>query len=359
MKRKYPYRIIGALILLFGAACASQEPQECLPCKKNATVEVRLAGTIPEAGLETPLYLFRRSAGTQDEYVFIRSYGPVADGEAIKLPLEEMAGEEYRFLMIAQPAGGAWLTLQTADGAAYPPGATWSELRLTSAAGSVSADGYCGFTDRSGAEILAEGTVPLKLTRIAGQVVFDFFRTGGALSQPESVVSADVESVIDRVAEIGIEYIDPTTSLRFDANGTLIPAAYAAEPFKQRILPDMENFKVSLPQDEKGLGIYDASLRGSLRMEGAFVLPSDSKLRVHLVFTYYDTTPSCGNDHVGEHLPACYAQRQIALDLPAGAMQTGLPVAADCFTVNRAGLRCDRIIDVPVGGTITMDFGWL
>lgn len=358
MKRKYPYRIIGALILLFGAACASQEPQECLPCKKNATVEVRLAGTIPEAGLETPIYFFRRNAGTQDEYVFIRSYASVADGETIKLPLEEMAGEEYRFLMIAQPAGGAWLTLQAADGSTYAPGATWDELRLASATGSASADGYCGYTDRSGAEILAEGAVRLKLTRIAGQVVFDFFRTGGSLSQPESVVSPDVASVIDRVAEIEIEYANPTASLRFDADGALVPATYAAEPLKQRIVPEMENFKVSLPQADKGLAVYDASLRGSLRMEGACLLPSDSKLRVKLVFTYYDTTPVCGNDHTGDGA-ACYVRRQMTLDLPAAGSQAGLPVAADCFTVNRAGLRCDRIIDVPVGGAITMDFGWL
>lgn len=63
----------------------------------------------------------------------------------------------------------------------------------------------------------------------------------------------------------------------------------------------MTDFKVPLPQTDKGLGIYDDGVRGSLRMKGAFLLPSDSKLRVKLLFTYYDTTPACGNGHTGVH----------------------------------------------------------
>lgn len=359
MKRVYRYRIYGALTLLLGTACTSGERAECLPCKQDGTVEVRLAGTPPAAGLETPLYLFRRNAGTGGEYTLVSSYESVADGQTLKLPLPELSTGDYRFLMIAQPADGAWISLQTADGSPYAPGAAWADLRLTSAAGAAGPEGYCGFTDLSGTEILADGTVRLKLTRIAGQVLFDFFRTGGSLSKPEGVASADVESVLDRITEIGVEYVDPTTSLRFDENGALVPAAYAAEPLKQLIRPDMENYRVALPQADKGLGVYDASLRGSLRMAGAYVLPSDSKLRVNLTFTYYDTTVSCGNDHAGDHTETCYIQRQLLLTLPAADSPAGLPVAADCFTVSRAGLRCDRIVDVPVGGGIAAEFDWL
>ena len=89
------------------------------------------------------------------------------------------------------------------------------------------------------------------------------------------------------------------------------------------------------------------------------LLPSDSKLRVKLLFTYYDTTPACGNGHTGVHSAACFPQRQLTLALPATDAAAGLPVAADCFTVNRAGLRCDRIIDIPVGGGIETNFDWL
>lgn len=359
MKQLYIHHIFGALLLLLGASCASEVQEECLPCQKVRAVDVRLSEALPESGLETPLYLFRRRAGSQDDYLFDRSYTTVADGQTLKLPLSELEGSDYRFLMIAQPAGGKWLTLQTAAGTPFALGAVWEDLRLVSASGQAALDGYCGFTDLSGEEILADGSIRLSLTRIAGQVLFDFFRADGSLSQPEGVVSDDVESVLDRVARIDIEYGTPTSSLRFGADGRLTAAAYASEPLMQIISPDTADFKVPLPQEEKGLKVYDAELRGSLRIGGAFLLPSDSKLRVKMTFTYYDTTPSCGNDHTGDHTAGCFTQRQIVLRLPSAGSLTGLPVAADCFTVNRAGLRCDRIIDVPVGGIIETDFEWM
>ena len=79
--------------------------------------------------------------------------------------------------------------------------------------------GYSGYTALSGADILRDGTIRLTLTRIAGQVLFDIYRTGGSLLEPESILSPDVESVIDRIARIEISYENPTTELRFDENG--------------------------------------------------------------------------------------------------------------------------------------------
>ena len=73
----------------------------------------------------------------------------------------------------------------------------------------------------------------------------------------------------------------------------------------------------------------------------------------------YAPRPACGNGHTGVHSAACFPQRQLTLALPAADAATGLPVAANCFTVNRAGLRCDRIIDVPVGGGVETNFDWL
>ena len=343
----------------FLTACGMETQEECLPCNKLRYAELRMDGTPSASGLTTPLYLFRRPAGTQQEYVFSSSYASVADGESLKLPVADLKDYDYRFLMLAQPGGGEWLSLRTAAGTVFAPGTAWNDLRLESAAGSAMPDGYCGFTDMSGGQILLDGSIRLTLTRIAGQVLFDFYRTGGSLSQPESVVSADVESVIDRVAQIEITYENPTTALRFDQNGQLTPAAYAPEPLKQTILPQATEFRVALPQADKGLSLYAAALRGSLRIEGAFLLPSDSKLRVKMDFTYYDTTPACGNDHADDHSAGCFPQRQVTLQLPAAAAPAGLPVAADCFTVNRAGLHCDRIIDIPVGGSLETDFGWL
>lgn len=325
------------------AACGLEAQEEIFPGNKFRYTELRLEGTLPVSGYPTPLYLFRRAARTQDGYVFDRSYTSVADGETLKLPLAELKAYDYRFLMVAQPGDAQRLSLSTATGTQFVPGVAWEDLRLGCASGAAAPDGYSGYTDLSGEAILLDGKIRLTLTRVAGQVLFDIYRTGSSLSQPESILSPDVESVIDRIARIEISYENPTTELRFDENGTLVPAAYASEPLVQSILPQMTDFKVPLPQTDKGLGIYDDGVRGSLRMKGAFLLPSDSKLRVKLLFTYYDTTPACGNGHTGVHSAACFPQRQLTLALPAADAATGLPVAANCFTVNRAGLHLSLI----------------
>ena len=199
------YQICGALFSLsLLAACGLEAQEECLPCAGNKLrqAELFLEGPAPVSGLETPLHVFRRAAGTQDGYVLDRTYASVADGEVLKLPLAELRNSDYRFLMVARPGGGEWFSLGTAAGTPFVPGVAWEDLRLECAAGAAAAEGYCGFTDLSGEVLLRDGSIRLTLTRIAGQVLFDIFRTGGSLSQPESVVSSDVESVIDRVARI-------------------------------------------------------------------------------------------------------------------------------------------------------------
>ena len=209
-------------LLSFSAACGLEAQEEVFPGNKFRYTELRLEGTLPVSGYPTPLYLFRRAARTQDGYVFDRSYTSVADGETLKLPLAELKAYDYRFLMVAQPGGTQWLSLSTAAGTQFVPGVAWEDLRLGCASGAAAADGYSGYTDLSCADILRDGTIRLTLTRIAGQVLFDIYRTGSSLSQPESILSPDVESVIDRIARIEISYENTTTELRFDENGTLV-----------------------------------------------------------------------------------------------------------------------------------------
>lgn len=358
MKRHHLYRICGITYLLSLFASCSPEGQQEVPAGTQQEAELRLEGVDSAQGLATPLYLFRRPAGSGGEYVLNSLYGTVADGETLKLPVADLMAYDYRFLMVAQPDDTEWFKLRDGAGLSLASGTAWNDLRLEAAACDVASEGYFGFADRTGESLLSGGNVHLTLTRIAGQLRFDCFRIGNSLSEPVGVVSADVESVLDRVTRIEITYENPTLALRFDADNRLVPAAVATQPYVQTIRPDLTDFKVALPQQAHGLGVYDASLRGSLRMEGAYLLPSDAQLRVTMVFTYYDTTPACGNGHAGAHTADCFVQRQVTLRLPAADVPTGLPVASDCFTVNRAGLRCDRIIDVPLGGTIETDFGW-
>lgn len=358
MKRTILCRLCGLTCLWWLlAACQTQEPQEN-PTADHRKTELRLEGPFSAAGLSTPLYLFRRPIGTAGEYILCDRYESVRDGQTLKLPVADLQAYDYRFLIVAQPADARWLALETAAGSSLSSGDAWGDLRMVTATGEAATDGYCGFTDRTGDELLTGGTVRLTLGRIAGQVRFDCFRIGASLADPEAVVSPDVESVLDRIDRIEISYENPTVALRFGPNDVLVPAAVATEPFVQTIRPDLTDFKAALPQPDKGLEIFDASLRGSLRMKGACLLPSDSRLRITMVFSYFDTTPACGNDHDGFHRTDCFSRREVTLHLPAADVPAGLPVAADCYTVNRAGLRCDRIIDVQVSGMIQSDFGW-
>lgn len=354
----YIYKVCGMLLLL-ASGCTSHSQDDVLRGESGETVSIRLAGTLPARGLDTKLCQFRRSAASTESFVLEKIYESVSDGLPLELGIGEMERSDYRFLAVAQPAGAEWMELSASDGTPLSQGIAWEELRLGTEGGAAALDGYGGVTDISGESLLAEGAVSLTLTRIAGQVLFDFFRTAGSLAQPEGVVSQDVASVIDRVAKIEITYEHPTTTLRFDDEGRMVPSAYASAPLIRTIEPAMEEFRVSIPQSDKGLELYNPDIRGGLRIMGAPLLPSAGKLRVKMVFTYYDTTPSCGNDHQGEHSTGCYALREVALRLPGTSTKEGLTVASDSYTVNRAGLRCDRIVDVPVGGGIETDFGWL
>lgn len=353
----YQISVIGLFVLF--AACDSETMEDGLQGGEGfRSVKLQINEIDPASKLEAPLLVFRRAAETQDEYVLDSRFEAVAAGERLKLPLAELKSGDYRFLMIAQAAGATPLSIRRVDGDEVGPGTFWTDIRLACDTGIAAADGYGGFIDISGEALLMNGTVRLTLTRIAGRVLFDFYRMGGSPSRPESIVSEEVESVIDRVDRIDIVYENPTTVLRFDGSGHLVPDACASVPVVQSIRPALMDLKAVLPQTDKGLAVYDEALRGSLRMEGPFLLPSDSKLRIRLDFTYYDTTPVCGNDHEEVHGASCFPQRRLTLRLPFSGAAAGLAVAADTHTINRIGIRCDRIIDIPVKGGIEAGFDW-
>lgn len=358
MKKYQIFRLCAAAGLWFGlAACTAEKQEECLPCQGVKKVAVKVAQAPAAGELVYPLYMFRRPAGTEEAYRFDRSFASVTDGTQLRLPLAELTAYEYRFLMLALPADNAWLAMRTANGTPVGTDTAWDDVRLA-ATETVTGDGYCGVQDMAGSAILSEGTVQLVLTRVAGQMLFDFYRIGTSISDPQGVVSSGVESVLDRVSKIEVTYTGTTTELRFDAENHLVPAATAADPSVQTIEPELTDFKLALPQAGKGLLPYDESLRGSVRMEGLYLLPSDANVRVRMTLTYFDTTPVCGNGHTDAHKAECYTPSQLTLDLPAVSASSGLPVEADCFTVNRAGIRTDRVIDVPAAGAVEATFGW-
>lgn len=358
MKTRHLFRICLFLAVLTETACSDGDHAE--PRRTaDAGISIELPSTLEAADLACPLCLFRRSAGSADEYRLAALFTDAADGSTLKLGLEEVIGYDCRFLAVAQKRDAGAIKLTASDGSPLAIGGAWADVRLACPTEGVSGDAYFGVRDLAGDEIVAAGKVQLFLTRIAGRFVFDFYRIATSLDDPQGVVSDAVSSVLDRVTEIAIEYEGLTSSLRFDARNRLIPDASASEPLLTTIRPKLTGFGVALPQSDLGLEVYDAAVRGSARIMGAFALPASERVRIHMTFKYFDTTPLCGNDHTGDHTQECYGASVIALDLPAAGSAAGLPVDADCFTVSRAGLRCDRVIDVPLSGSVGADFSWL
>lgn len=356
MKTHYLTGLFAAVAMIGAWGCSDVKTSRSYLGEETPQVEIVIKA--PAGGVSCPLYVFRRETGTGGDYVLERSYTSVADGSSMRFSLEDLRAFDYRFLMTAQPADAQWLDVK-ADGRELDAGTAWQDVRIMQISDNATSEAYCGVTDMTGDAILSSGRITLELKRIAGEMVFDIYRIGSSLDDPAGIVSAQVESVIDRVSDIEITYSNPTTALRFGDNNELIPASYASAPVAQDIKPVVDTgFGVSLPQSEAGLEEYDASVRGSLRIMGLFLLPSDSRIRVKMKFTYYDTTPICGNNHTGEHTAACFTENTVTLDLPAASSATGLPVERDCFTVNSAGLHADRIIDVPISGGVEADFEW-
>ena len=103
------------------------------------------------------------------------------------------------------------------------------------------------------------------------------------------------------------------------------------------------------------------ALRDAARQfEEAFPGMSRTMIADKLAMT--GTEKNIAFDAKGELVAAPAGRKTVSAEptvAPAADAATGLPVAANCFTVNRAGLHCDRIIDIPVGGGIETNFGWL
>lgn len=358
MKTRHLFRLCLFLVVLTATACSDGD-QAAPRRTADAGIRIEMPSPLQAADLACPLCLFRRSAGSADDYRLAAVFTDTGDGSTLKLGLEEVIGYDCRFLAVAQKRDARAMKLTAADGSPLAIGAAWADVRLACAADAVSGDAYYGVRDLAGDEIVTAGKVQLSLERIAGRFVFDFYRIATSLDDPQSVVSDAVSSVLDRVTEIAIEYDGLTSALRFDARNRLVPESAAAEPLRTTIRPQLTGFGVALPQSDLGLEVYDAAVRGSARIMGAFALPAGERVRIHMTFEYFDTTPLCGNDHTGDHTQECFGTSVISLDLPAAGSAAGLPVAADCFTVSRAGLRCDRVIDVPLSGSVGADFTWL
>ncbi len=332
------------------AACTQQQDYADIP--GISPEEIPFSLHLNQSGVNTStlqfgLYLFSKhtDASSGEDYRLDSIILPVTESSRLKFSNEELSRKTYRFLFMATPGDNTALQVTNSNFSTLTPGTPWKDIRVTEPSGRISIDNYYQVTDRSGQEILALDTLQGHLTRLVGQLIFRFIKVGEDINDQQSIDLSAVSSVFDRISSIRVDYENYTHSLAFDNQGYPYPQPTDASKqttISQTITPTLQKFRVNLPQTDLDPVNGEPALGGEIK--GYCFLPLNQQLRTTLTFTYYDTTPKCGDtSHL--HDENCFSRETLTVYIPKKSAP-GLSVEANAYTVNKAGIRCDRIIDI-------------
>lgn len=337
-------------------SCSDDDTQRDEPLGTNSlSVPVSLemkSGT--GASYDFTVYVFEKTTDNNGDYLLKDSLRLTGSSDQLIFKHEDLETKNYRFLFTATPGTPEIFVLQK-DEQPLAFGTSWKDVIITRIAKSLSGDNYWTVLDLTGSAILASGSVKGILRRIVGQMVFDFFRTEGDITVPVDITSTDVTSVMDRVFKITIRYTGQVSQLTFDENNNLIPVTGKTINIQQEIIPVLEanTQKVAIPQEDKGLLEYE-SIKGAVRIKGEYLFPTDENMEVQLTFKYYDTLLLTDNVVYPD---GYYPEKEISLQLKKNGTQL-FKIIPDCYTVNKAGIHCNRIIDIPVNSGWDIDTEW-
>lgn len=356
--------LLGLASLLCGLlqSCATswENPPEVPDEQSEIMLRTQLMDGIVVNGLLTKLYVFSK-VGTGD-YLLTDSLPQVVSGTSrLKLSLADLKTNDYRFLFIATPEANPEITVRRKNNYALLPDAAWQDITIGATVESLSIDNYYGIKDMTGSEILEDKEITAVLTRLVGQMVFCFYKVGlGGLKDPVAVDDPNVASVMDRVSSIDLTYRGVPRLITFDAgnNPVAVDGLESTVSRSVRFTLTEDGQKVVLPQEDISVETAD-SIPGGAILKEACMLPSQEKVHVSMVFHYYDTTPICENFEKGHvHSASCYSEETISLQLPQSENSPGLSVLPDCFTINNAGLPCNRVIDIEHTSGFDVDTKW-
>ena len=397
MKTTIQYIKLCCLVGFVSSILSCSDKTGMDPVPEQESVSVTLSPGV-RAGysvgtLNYGVYIFQSPKG-ESNFRFLSMLSPFASGAQLDVATSDLVESDYRFLFIALPESVSEQTVITeySDGdnlvpvTGYSLNVSWDDLRFLHPGVALSADYYYGVTEIEGEEIISSGQVNGVLDRLVGQMTYDIFKTNGTVDDPAGISStANVTSVLDRVYQIDITYTGIIQQLMFDGT-VLVPDPEAETRIHvENITTDQIDFdwdsaKVTPGEKSSGAAIEsylpedgDESLyTGAVRIRGAYLLPATDGITVSMTFHYYDTTPDCGNSdetnepyvdkqgydqikiiHVG--IDECYPKKSIGLNLP----QSGtLGIQSNYFTANKAGIPCNRVIEVPVSGSVGITTGW-
>lgn len=353
------YYLIPCIALLLGMLSCSddQAPAATDPLADPSGVPFAYTyarGTDVATSVNCALYIFSRKQAT--EKYCLDSILPVLDAATrLKFDNGSLSTRMYRFLFIATPGDAGGVDIVQPDAAAPEKGTAWDQLRLRPRAAELSIDNYYDVVDLSGKDILDTDSIRGQLTRFVGQVVFQFSKIGTSITDIQPIDDPLVTSILDRVHDIEITYEGYTAALAFTDDGDLVPAGNATAPRTQRVTPTLDA-RLCLPLPQASLELVNDDIALGGRVMGLYFLPGTDNVSVTLVFHYYDTTPTCQTAHV--HTADCYDSRTLRLLVPDPAVRPGLPVEANAYTVSKAGVRCNRLIDVKTNHDIQISTDW-
>lgn len=356
------YRFILLMAAFQGILACSDEPTpDALPMKAPGGIPLALSlnskATTEEPQLDYSIYVFSRDkSAVSTAYTLDTLISPIQPESKLKFSNQNLLRKDYRVLFTATPFNtGEILIINAATSATPTAGTPWENIRMSTGQPVISVNNYYQVKDLTGEAIITTDTIHGTLGRIVGQVVFNFSKVDKTASHtPQDIDLTQVTSILDRIDTVQITYNNYTSQLLFDQNGIPTPALAASQPLVQNIYLSLDSqFGTPLPQGEAALIDGRSEAGGQLR--GYCFLPVSGTLSATLVFHYYDTTPKCGLEH--QHEKSCYARKTLELAIPP-ANAAGISVAPDTYTVNKAGIYCNRIIDIGVSGGINVDTHW-
>lgn len=356
-------QIIFFLIAGFTLFSCSNEAEDDIDVRNNANGDTEIFATLGTqalpSGLQCNMYIFYKSQSDTD-YLF-KEVKALNGNDRIKFMNKDLLNKSYRFLFVATSAGAPEVDVTNKSNNPLDTSDKWSDVLITSEEQLISADNYAGVLDKTGDEIMNQGSINGVLTRMVGQIVLDIFRINTSIKEPMDIVSPDVTSVLDRVYKIEVEYTGMTKDVTFGPTNNLVDNNKWTNKLTQTFnITTDSDLKVSVEQNNKnGLEISPVNKSGSARIKGIYCLPSTENIRVKLTFHYYDTTPACGNSDGGVHSTDCYDKRTLVLNLPQDQTDAKLlSVYPNYFTLNKAGIRYDRIIDLELNSSISFETEW-
>ena len=371
MNKNIIKQITGIFMLVMLISACSKETQE-VPTKQNpegeSPIELDINTKALEGGLECDMYVFCKE-GASNPYKLRRVLHLTERLTSVNFSNDSLTSAfSYRFLFVATPpAYKSEMKIKHVTNPELALNDEWKDLLMEATKQTLSDKLHYGIIlNKTGESILNDGQINISLERLVGKQIINIYKVDAAKKPMD--VSNKVWSVLDRVHQIDIEYTGLTKSFTFGEDGT-IKKKSSWGVYKQTINPTINEakgqnlLKVQLPQPNDSIDNFVADdkgtkIKGSARIRGVFGLPSND-IKIKSTFSYYHTTPiKCAGTDAGNHTKDCFEKKTLELNLPPTATTPLLKIISNTYTMNKAGLWFDRVIDVGVNGQFVFNTEW-